>query len=84
MNERIDADARITELEQALRRAEEERDKLKSQAPYVEASGHYCDGMSAAWMDAQELVGKLTAAEERNREHERTIARLRERLNENP
>lgn len=27
--------------------------------PYIESSGHYCDGMSAAWQDAQRLVAVL-------------------------
>lgn len=36
--------------------------ELESMAPYVESSGHYCDGMTAAWSDAQEAIGRLSDA----------------------
>ena len=50
------------EAENAALKAENER--LKSMAPYVESSGHYCDGMTAAWSDAQEAIGQVAALKE--------------------
>ena len=51
--------------EATLQAAEAERDALKSKLPYAEASGHYCDGMTAAWSDAQDALGQLAASQER-------------------
>lgn len=37
---------------------ESEVARLRSQAPYVESSGHYCDGMALAWTDAQIAIAE--------------------------
>jgi chromosome segregation ATPase len=42
---------------------EAEITNIRSMAPYVEASGHYCDGMSEAWSDAQDAIDKQVEAE---------------------
>lgn len=44
--------ARLDALKE-VERLRAEVESLRSQAPYVEASGHYCDGMTEAWSDAQ-------------------------------
>src|SRR3990167_9279983 len=49
----------------ALKAATEEVARLKSMAPYVESSGHYCEGMTVAWSDAQQAIGEAQAATER-------------------
>lgn len=51
-------------LESRITTLLEENERLKSQAPYVEASGHYCDGMTQAWTDAQAAIGEVTTLTE--------------------
>ena len=61
--EKILADS-IVLCEKEWAEAEAEIIRLKSIAPYVEASGHYCDGMTEAWTDAQIAIGDKDEAEE--------------------
>lgn len=52
---------------------------------YVEASnGHYCDGMSMAWSDAQEAIGRASDVEERAARLEAALQALYDEQNGPP
>lgn len=55
---------------------------LRSIAPYVEASGHYCQGMTEAWTDAQIAIGMQVQAESERDEARAEVRLLREGLAE--
>ena len=50
------ADASLAEIAALRERAE----KAESKLVLVESSGHYCDGMAAAWTDAQIAITETT------------------------
>jgi hypothetical protein len=65
--------SQLTQLQEQVKELQAENEKLKAMAPYVEWSGHYCDGMTEAFSESQQFLDDL------NQERE-TVARLTEAL----
>lgn len=70
------------QYEADITRLERELADLKSKAPYVEASGHYCDGMTLAWADAQIAISEKLEAERERDEAQKYAADLQVSVSE--